>query len=46
MYDKFKYSEEKNLMLGMCAYAIELATTNYDFKQITTDFNKANVVEK
>lgn len=30
----------------MCAYAIELATTNYDFKQITTDFNTANIVEK
>lgn len=28
------------------AYAIELATTNYDFKQITTDFNTANIVEK
>lgn len=28
------------------AYAIELATTNYDFKQITIDFNTANIVEK
>lgn len=28
------------------AYAKEIATTNYDFKQITTDFNTTNIVEK
>lgn len=54
MYDKFKHSEKKKPDVGyvghviytLGAYAIELATTNYDFKQITTDFNTANIVKK
>lgn len=53
MYDKFKYSEKKtdvgyvgHVIYTLGAYAKEIATTNYDFKQITTDFNTANIVEK
>lgn len=49
MYDKFKYSEKKPDVgyVGHVIYTLgAIATTNYDFKQITIDFNTANIVEK